>query len=219
MKRVWRLVMIVTSCLAAYLTAVGFIDFLSGRDLVFESAATALETEVTAKTETTAVLPLAGAANVGPGIPDAIVHSARVRLPNENTEVIGVEVDGHARAYIIKLMGFTPSRHIVNDLIEGVPVTATYCVLCDFARVFTKSGHSGKALDVDLDGVLHEGKMMLLVDGGGFLCDAADVPLDDMPFERMSWKAWKTKHPDTDIYVGAWRPGENDPGEDEMPAD
>jgi len=100
-----------------------------------------------------------------------------------------------------------------------VPITATYCVLCDFARVFTKSGHSGKVLDVGCDSELHEGKMMLLIDDQGFLCDADDVPLDDMPFERMSWKAWKAEHPDTDIYIGAWRPGEKDPGEDDMTAE
>ena len=219
MKRVWRDVVIFVSGVAACLTAVALANSRFGRDLVSESAATAPKTQAAAKTQAMAALRSTGLPNPAPGIHQPIIHSARIRLPDENTEVIGVVVNGHSRAYLINLMGFMPSRHIVNDLIDGVPVTATYCILYDFARVFTKSGHSGKALDVGIDSELHEEKMMLLVDGGGYLCDAADVPLDDMSFERMSWKAWKTRHPDTDIYIGTWRPGERDPGEYDMTAD
>src|SRR5258708_24299321 len=104
MKRVWRDVVIVISGVAACLTAVALVDFLFGRDLVSESAATAPKTEAAAKMEAMAALRSAALPNPAPGIPEPIIHSARIRLPDENTEVIGVQVNGHSRAYGIKLM-------------------------------------------------------------------------------------------------------------------
>src|SRR5262245_25112519 len=99
MKRVWRGLVIVISGVAACLTAVALFNFLSGRDFVSVSAATAPKTEAAAKTEAMAVFRSAGLSNPAPGVPEPIIHSARIRLPDENTEVIGIEVNGHSRAY------------------------------------------------------------------------------------------------------------------------
>ena len=206
MKRLWRFPSIVASCAAACLMAVAFVNFLSGRDLLSES-------EAAVPDATGHALRSADDQNVVPGVRDPIIHSADIRLPDENAEVVGVVVNGHPRAYVLQIMSFAPTRHVVNDLIEGVPVTATYCNLCDRVRVFTKPG-SEEPLDVGLDSALRQGKMLLVVDRREYLHDAEDVPLEDLEFERASWNSWKTVHPDTDIYVGTWRPSET-----EAPAD
>lgn len=61
-----------------------------------------------------------------------------------NTEpVIGLELNGDARAYPLRVLIW---HEIVNDTVGGVPVTVTYCPLCNSAIVFERK----------FDGVLHD---------------------------------------------------------------
>ena len=61
-----------------------------------------------------------------------------VQVPDD-TLVIGIESGGRSRAYM--LSAFTrPDEHVCNDLIDGVPVTVTYCDLDDCVRLFTAPG-------------------------------------------------------------------------------
>lgn len=48
--------------------------------------------------------------------------------------VIGVVIDGHAKAYPIQLIGY---HHQVVDTIGHTPVMITYCTVCRSARVFS----------------------------------------------------------------------------------
>lgn len=69
--------------------------------------------------------------------------------------VIGVEINGDARAYPLRVMMW---HEIVNDTIGGVPVAVTYCPLCNAAIVFERDtphgvldfGTSGKLRNSDL---------------------------------------------------------------------
>lgn len=47
--------------------------------------------------------------------------------------VIGVEVDGQARAYPIQYIGY---HHQVQDTLGGKPIIVTYCTVCRTGRVF-----------------------------------------------------------------------------------
>jgi hypothetical protein len=47
--------------------------------------------------------------------------------------VIGLELNGEARAYPVQYMGY---HHQVQDTIGGVPVIVTYCTVCRSGRVF-----------------------------------------------------------------------------------
>ena len=38
-------------------------------------------------------------------------------------QVFGVEIRGHARAYPVRMISY---HHVVNDVIEGIPVAVTY---------------------------------------------------------------------------------------------
>jgi hypothetical protein len=95
--------------------------------------------------------------------------------------------------------------HVVNDCIDGVPVTVTYCDRTDCARVFT--GEGNEALDVWTAGYMDG--LMLRYNGRFFLQNtgrpvAADGPapevLPSLPHTRSTWKQWHSAHPDTDIY-------------------
>jgi hypothetical protein len=69
--------------------------------------------------------------------------------------VIGLELDGDARAYPLRILIW---HEIVNDVVGGTPVTITYCPLCNSAVVFGRRvpphvldfGTTGKLRNSDL---------------------------------------------------------------------
>jgi hypothetical protein len=70
-----------------------------------------------------------------PSIDDPeFVPAAEAALP-ENEPVIGLVVDGDARAYPLRILIW---HEIVNDVVGGVPVAITYCPLCNTGLVFDR---------------------------------------------------------------------------------
>ena len=123
--------------------------------------------------------------------------------------VIGIVVVGRARAYRLRALGGQQS-HIVNDLVDGVPVSVTYCDLAHCVRGFAGK-RSRKPLDISLKG-LKNGRMIISAQGAAFFQDSGqplDPSADTAPFPyaayattQTSWKEWKSAHPDTDVYEG-----------------
>ena len=71
--------------------------------------------------------------------------------------VIGVTVNGEARAYPLGIL----TRHeIVNDTIGGVPVTVTYCPLCNSSIVFDRRV-DGQVLDFGTTGKLRNSDLVM----------------------------------------------------------
>ncbi|MBU6365876.1 MAG: DUF3179 domain-containing protein [Gemmatimonadetes bacterium] len=61
-------------------------------------------------------------------VPAAANTVARDRL------VVGIEVDGEARAYPLQFIGY---HHQVRDTVAGRPVLVSYCTVCRTGRVFS----------------------------------------------------------------------------------
>lgn len=136
------------------------------------------------------------------------VAAAESGLKPDET-VIGVEVNGRARAYRLAAMR-DRGGHLINDVIGGVPVSVAYCNLTDCVRVYTGSAGSGP-LDVKVSG-LYNTEMVIEVNGVRYFHDSGQ-PLDpeqaDTPFpyptlppERLTWGDWVGRRPDTDVYFG-----------------
>lgn len=53
----------------------------------------------------------------------------------EHEPVIAIEIGGEARAYPLSILTY---HEIVNDSVGGIPVSATYCPLCNAAIVFDR---------------------------------------------------------------------------------
>ncbi|HET9825690.1 MAG TPA: DUF3179 domain-containing (seleno)protein [Chitinophagaceae bacterium] len=62
-----------------------------------------------------------------------LLASAAQNKVDSGRLVIGVEMNGEARAYPIRFLGF---HHQVQDTIGGKPVMVTYCTVCRTARVY-----------------------------------------------------------------------------------
>jgi Protein of unknown function (DUF3179) len=129
-----------------------------------------------------------------------------VDIPGDSM-VVGVVVNGHARAYLLTAMA-PPTHHVVNDLIADVPVSITYCDKTGCVRAFTDKPN-GKPLKMNLMGFAN-GLLLRVGDktyeqksGRPFGSDSELViPFDDLPFEVLNWSEWKKLHPNTDIFVG-----------------
>jgi hypothetical protein len=135
-----------------------------------------------------------------PGIVDPPVQPADSATIQDDAEIVGLEVNGLYRAYCLSEMG-SPSTHIVNDLIDHVPVTVTYCNITGCVRVFTKPEEPDRPLTVCVRGFVG-GQMLVQVDNTDFSQNSADIPLPELEFQRTCWGEWKSAHPDTDVCTG-----------------
>ena len=144
-----------------------------------------------------------------PGLRNPPTLPATISKIADVDEVIGIVVKGKPRAYWLKALKYPP-WHIVNDVVVGVPVSVTYCDRTDCTRVYTDP-QSSSPLDVNLGGLY--GKEMVLENRRRSLLPAnrktvrsrqgrSPVPYADHPWERTTWKDWRQRHPDTDVFVG-----------------
>ncbi len=76
---------------------------------------------------------------------------------NDKEPVVGLVLNGEARAYPLRILLW---HEIVNDVVGGVPVTITYCPLCNTSIVFARS-LDGRVLDFGTTGNLRHSDMLM----------------------------------------------------------
>jgi hypothetical protein len=75
----------------------------------------------------------------------------------DNEPVIGLIIEGDARAYPLQVLMW---HEIVNDSVGGVPVSVTYCPLCNAAVVFDRRVE-GRVLDFGTTGRLRHSDLVM----------------------------------------------------------
>jgi hypothetical protein len=144
--------------------------------------------------------------------------------------VIVVEVDGEAKAYPIQILIW---HEIVNDQIGGVPVSVTYCPLCNSALAFERVV-GGRLLDFGTSGELFQSALVMYdrqteslwthFNGEGVVGHYAGVRLPVVPARTLSFEQVTTDFPDAVVLTrdtGASRPYGTNPyiGYDEESSD
>jgi hypothetical protein len=197
-KKMW----LALSYLACFLTVAGLT---MGGYFVLDSFHSPVE-------KTDPPSPMMSTPFIWPGIRQPPTVAAQDAHLKDDDEVIGLEVEGKHRAYLVRAFA-RPTRHVVNDLIGQIPITVTHCDMNGCTTVFTGS-EKGKALSISQTGIV-KGKLLLQVDGAYVFQDGktvsgggGNIPYQEHRFERTTWKAWKTAYPDTDVYLGP-KEGEN----------
>ena len=142
------------------------------------------------------------------GIDDPEIQAGAETFFADGTPVVGVSVGDKHRAYLlVALQGVRPDGtvgSIVNDVVDGTPVTVTNDNDAPLVRVFAATKGS-RRIRLRLAGMGSGGVMRLTFDGEVYYTQAAkDLPLKDLPFEQTTWKKWKTQHPKSDIFVGVF---------------
>lgn len=119
--------------------------------------------------------------------------------------VIGVEIDGQARAYPLRILNV---HEVVNDRLAGRPLAVTYCPLCRSGLVFSRQvrgetltfGVSGKLLDANL--VLYDRQTETYwsqIQGEAIVGPLVPTTLTLHPSTITTWADWRRGHPDTQV--------------------
>ncbi|MHA1549579.1 MAG: DUF3179 domain-containing protein [Alphaproteobacteria bacterium] len=121
--------------------------------------------------------------------------------------VVALVMDGVARAYPLRIMMW---HEIVNDVVDGRPITVTYCPLCNSAIVFDATV-DGLARDFGTTGKLRFSDLVMYdrqshtwwqqFSGEGLIGKYAGERLTMIPSRLESWEQFKTAHPDGEVLV------------------
>jgi hypothetical protein len=116
--------------------------------------------------------------------------------------VMALEIGGDARAYPMQIMTW---HEIVNDTVDGVPVAATYCPLCNTAIAYDRR-LGDRVLDFGTSGKLYNSALVMYdrqteslwshFTAQAIIGTLAGEELDVYPVAMVSWAEWREAHPD-----------------------
>ena len=132
-----------------------------------------------------------------------VIDNLELLPPQE--PVVALEINGEARAYPVRIMIW---HEIVNDTVGGVPVSVTYCPLCNsavsYVRVIdgveTTFGTSGRLFASAL--VMYDRATESLwthFDGVSVIGLLAGTELEVLASPLMSWDAFISTYPDGQV--------------------
>ncbi len=126
--------------------------------------------------------------------------------------VIGIDIAGDARAYPLRILMW---HEIVNDTVGGIPVTITYCPLCNAAIVFDRR-LGDRVLDFGTSGNLRNSDLIMYdrqteswwqqYTGEAIVGELTGQTLTLLPSRLTSWERFRNRHPDGRVLIP------NDPG-------
>ncbi len=124
------------------------------------------------------------------------------RWLSDREPVVLVVLNGEAKAYPIQILIW---HEIVNDELGGVPVTITFCPLCNTALAFDRR-HAGRVLDFGTTGRLRHSDLVMYdrqteswwqqATGRGIVGEFAGHRLTFISAPLISWKTFKETYPD-----------------------
>ena len=126
---------------------------------------------------------------------------------NDSDVVVGIELDGDARAYPIRIIAW---HEMVNDTIGGIPVSLAYCTLCGSAILF--DGRVGpEVYRFGTSGLLYRSNKLMYDRNTRTLWNqfsgkpawgplvGQDIRLKVLPVVVTTWGDWHARHPDTTV--------------------
>ena len=131
------------------------------------------------------------------------VSQSQNEAMDPDEKVIGLEINGDARAYPVNILS---SHEIVNDVVGGQPVAVTWCPLCYSALTFSRQlderqspltfGVSGKLLQNTL--IMYDRETESLwsqLYGGAIDGPLRGLPLAVYPTIFTAWSTWAEQNP------------------------
>lgn len=121
--------------------------------------------------------------------------------------VVGIEVDGEARAYPLQFIGY---HHQVRDSVAGREILVTYCTVCRTGRVFDPR-LAGQVEHFRLVGMDHFNAMLEDETTGSWWRQAngeavtgplRGTTLEELPSRQVTLRQWLALHPTSRIMQG-----------------
>ena len=138
-----------------------------------------------------------------------LITAAEATYLKDGDPVFGVSINGDARAYPLRIMGW---HEMFNETIGGVPVALAYCTLCSAGILFeTQVEGRKKPLVFGSSGFLYRSNKLMFdreTDSlwNQFTGEPVSGPLVNSgirlkirPVTITTWKAWRTANPDTKV--------------------
>ena len=148
--------------------------------------------------------------------PTQIAASEAVDWMNDTDQVVGIEINGDARAYPVRIIAW---HEMVNDTIGGAPVSLAYCTLCGSAILY--DGRAGSEVyRFGTSGLLYRSNKLMYDRTTRTLWNqfsgrpaigplvGSGIELEVLPVVVTTWAEWLKRHPDTlvlDIETGYHR--------------
>lgn len=143
------------------------------------------------------------------GIPSldhpAFIFARNASYLSQGDRVLGVEVNGVARAYPIRILNY---HEIVNDIVGGEAIVISYCPLCGSGMAFN-SEIDNKSLEFGVSGLLYNSDVLLYDRQTGSLWSQimktavtgafSGTRLTAIPITHTTWQDWYARHPQTDV--------------------
>ncbi|MFQ5826590.1 MAG: DUF3179 domain-containing protein, partial [Dehalococcoidia bacterium] len=119
--------------------------------------------------------------------------------------VVSLELGGQARAYPLRILIW---HEIANDVVADVPVSITYCPLCNTVVVFERR-LDGKTYTFGVSGLLRNSDLVMWdheteslwqqATGEAIVGELTGQLLDPLPSAIVSWKEFKTAFPQGEV--------------------
>ena len=140
------------------------------------------------------------------------VPASRARFLDPGDRVVGITVNGQARAYPIAVLNW---HEVINDRLggvlgsDGVPIAVVYCPLCDSVSVVDRR-LDGKTYEFGVSGLLANSNVLMYDRTDQALWSQAGLAAISGPhagralrhldnWELTTFKAWKASHPDSTV--------------------
>jgi hypothetical protein len=141
------------------------------------------------------------------------VGAAEAAYLNPEEPVFGVEIQGDARAYPLRILDW---HEMANDVVGGVPVALAYCTLCGAgvlydARAPAADANNGQTFTFGSSGFLYESNKLMFDRQTETLWNQltgepvngplarSGVVLKRLPVVVTSWARWREAHPQTRV--------------------
>lgn len=133
------------------------------------------------------------------------VSAAQAKFMQPKDRVIGITVNGESRAYPINILNW---HEIVNDTIQGRPVSVTYCPLCGTGIVY-EGNQGGRTLKLGVSGLLYNSDVLLYdrqtetlwsqILSKGISGPLKGQKLTMIESSQTRWSKWLKQHPNTKV--------------------
>ena len=130
------------------------------------------------------------------------MQPAATNKVDPNRLVVGIEVNGEARAYPLQFIGY---HHQVRDSLAGQPILVSYCTVCRTGRVFRPmvkgATESFRLVGMDHFNAMFEdrtsGSWWRQANGEAIIGPLKGTAMPELPSVQVSLKQWLVLHPST----------------------
>jgi Protein of unknown function (DUF3179) len=138
-----------------------------------------------------------------------LITAAEASYLEDDELVFGVEINGDARAYPLRILDW---HEMLNDVVGGVPVALAYCTLCGSGILYdSRVPGREEPFEFGSSGFLYRSNKLMYDQQTHSLWNqftgrpvvgpltGSGIELEALPVAIASWRDWRVRHPGTKV--------------------